>query len=232
MHTHVHEHVHACLFPVSAVPDSTLLLASGVLECWKCLAGRFNIQLTGSRSSYITAETNPPFTIVVIPWLVSHPPPPSLWSHLSCLLYCLWPLLEQLRCVCMSGRGGGERCSCLSISPPADCIWSEWIVFHLEVIAHTPAPFHPAVGRTDAQVGRGKEEGSGQHDWGITRMLPSLFVRVSTCWWCWTDFSITPAKNCLNKTSGDVLFIYYYLGRVPSPSVSTCSMHSCLAPEC
>lgn len=86
MLTHVRKHVRARLFPVSAVPDSTLLSASGVLER---LAGRFNIQLAGSRSSYITAENAAPSphlphlpAIALIPWLFSRPPPPpSLWSQ-------------------------------------------------------------------------------------------------------------------------------------------------------
>lgn len=79
-------HMLTLLCTVCAVPKPALLLVSGVLECWKHLAGRFNIQLTGSQTSYITAE-NPP-----------HPPPhlpsslypglfpihcPSLWSDLS-----------------------------------------------------------------------------------------------------------------------------------------------------
>lgn len=53
-YAHVHSHF---LWPVeSVVPELDLLLVSGVLECWKHLTGRFNIQLTGSQTSYITAE--------------------------------------------------------------------------------------------------------------------------------------------------------------------------------
>lgn len=89
-------HMLTLLCTVCAVPEPALLLVSGVLECWKHLAGRFNIQLTGSQTSYITAENPPP------------PPPtppadspsslypglfpihcPSLWSDLSIPLHSL-----------------------------------------------------------------------------------------------------------------------------------------------
>lgn len=69
------------LCTVCAVPELALLLVSGVLECWKHLAGRFNIQLTGSQTSYITAENPtphpepPPPAIILISWLPPHPLP-------------------------------------------------------------------------------------------------------------------------------------------------------------
>lgn len=52
-------HIVTLVCTVCAVPELALLLVSGVLECWKHLTGRFNIQLTGSQTSYITAETPP-----------------------------------------------------------------------------------------------------------------------------------------------------------------------------
>lgn len=189
---HVYEHVHACLFPVSAVPDLTLLSVSGVLECQKRLAGRFNIQLAGSRSSYITAEnaaTPLPHlhlpVIILIPWLVSHPPPP-LHQEPSplCLLYCPWPLLERLRCVCVGvwvcvcvGLGGAVfvRVTALQSSGCPSAL--PLIVFDLNGLFFiwrllpTPPRPPPTVRRTDAQVGRGKEEGSAQHDCCINRTL-------------------------------------------------------------
>lgn len=53
-------HIVTPVCTVCAVPELALLLVSGVLECWKHLTGRFNIQLTGSQTSYITAEPPPP----------------------------------------------------------------------------------------------------------------------------------------------------------------------------
>lgn len=97
--------------------------ASGVLECRKHLAGRFNIQLAGSRSSYITAGTSAPLypthphpptsslhlpAIILIPWLVSHPfQPLPLESSSPCLQHCPRPLFEGLGCGgCLLGGGG------------------------------------------------------------------------------------------------------------------------------
>lgn len=61
MNLYVSVHTLTLLCTVRAVPELALLLVSGVLECWKHLARRFNIQLTGSQTSYIAAE-NPPQT--------------------------------------------------------------------------------------------------------------------------------------------------------------------------
>lgn len=106
------------------VPELSLLLVSGVLECWKHLAGRFNIQLTGSQTSYITAEnpahsphthslTHTPShtpTIILISWPVPHPLPlPLEWSlHPS-------PLSPVLA-LCLSSEGVDSQL-CSSVSP-------------------------------------------------------------------------------------------------------------------
>lgn len=97
-------HMLTLLCTVCAVPKPALLLVSGVLECWKHLAGRFNIQLTGSHTSYITAENPPPPTpptplaIILISWLVPHPLPlPLEWSlHPSPLSPVLRALLSSV----------------------------------------------------------------------------------------------------------------------------------------
>ena len=69
------------------VPELALLLVSGVLECWKHLTGRFNIQLTGSQTSYITAEYPAlPSPLLLPSCLYPGFLPifcPSLWSDLS-----------------------------------------------------------------------------------------------------------------------------------------------------
>lgn len=88
-------HTLTVLCTICAVPELALLLVSGVLECWKHLTGRFNIQLTRSQTSYITAEnpTLPPTPTQSTPQNL-HPLPsslypgffpircPSLWSDL------------------------------------------------------------------------------------------------------------------------------------------------------
>lgn len=135
-------HMLAVLCAVCAVPQPALLLVSGVLECWKHLAGRINIQLTGSQTSYITAENPPPHlhpSSSLYPGLfpIRCPSPPK-WS--------LHPSPLSMLCCPQSlfGQRGGRLTAlqlCLSNSSPADCIWSELIVFHLEVIASHP--HHP-----------------------------------------------------------------------------------------
>lgn len=125
------------LCTVFAVPVLALLLLSGVLEGWKHLTGRFNIQLTRSQPSYITAENPtqpPPPAIILTSWLLPYSLPlplelsPSLFSLLPLSSVFVWAARGVLTALQL----------CLSISSPADCIWSEWIVFHLEVIASPP----------------------------------------------------------------------------------------------
>lgn len=138
------EHLSA-VWAVRAVPVLALLLVSGVLECWRHLTGRFNIPLTGSKSSSITAqESNPAFSDYPHspPALIPHPgsflsaaPPFGLVS--SSLLYRLAPALLLVFMEAVRGQ------CCLSIRPPADCIWSEWIVFRLDVFASLPSLSSP-----------------------------------------------------------------------------------------
>lgn len=133
----------APLCSVSAVPQSALLLVSGVLECWKHLAGRFNIQLTGSQSCYITPTPPAPDHSYILACSPSSAPPFGMISPSLCTVS-----FTPLSSVSLFEQQGGGLTAprlCLSISPPADCIWLEWIVFHLEVIAHplSPSPLHP-----------------------------------------------------------------------------------------
>lgn len=121
----VFENVHIVtpVCTVCAVPELALLLVSGVLECWKHLTGRFNIQLTGSQTSYITAEPPPPQKkpSSLYPGFLPIRCP-SHWRDLSIplhspLLSCSAPSLFE--------QGGGVLTAlqfCLPISPPADYI--------------------------------------------------------------------------------------------------------------
>ena len=167
----MHGHVHACLFPVSAIPDSTLLLASGVLECRKRLAGRFNIQLAGSQSSYITAENtahappphphlrDPSYTLASFP---SFSAPPSVaLSSLSPVGSLAFVGAAKVRvCVCVCA------CVCVCVGGRPVCLSALLLIafdlnglfFIWRLLPTLPPPPllhpHPAVRRTDAQIGQ------------------------------------------------------------------------------
>lgn len=131
MSLYVSAHTLTLLCTVCAVPELALLLVSGVLECWKHLAGRFNIQLTGSQTSYITAENPappPPQTTAsrhhpYIQASSSSAAPPFGVISPSLSTLSSSPVLPSPQSL-FEQRGGGLTAPllCLSISPPADCI--------------------------------------------------------------------------------------------------------------
>ncbi len=123
---------------VCAVPELALLLVSGVLECWKHLAGRFNIQLTGSQTSYITADINHHLLPSSLHpgFLPTHCP--SLWSDLSIPLFSCAPFSSAF---VWAVRGRTDSAAALSVHQRSCWLHLIWMdCFSFGGYCHPPHP--------------------------------------------------------------------------------------------